>query len=410
MRCRSWPRRMKRVRRTEYLFFFCHDGRFLDIEQMLHGVVRLAPLKQLYAVSILGGDEVPLTGEELDLVLSVPADHWVDIDGMNTSVLERLVRSGLLLSDGDEEELVELRRRDELLSAGEWNLYGALYHFLTKWRDVDVTGFGDGGAADELPPLTRMMVEEFVGRHGRPPEPFHAVDDPLDVLALPLVRRDGELYEVLDKRKTTRAFDRETPMELEQLAIVLYHVFGCHGYAPIIEDMFTLKRTSPSAGALHPIEAYPLVANVEGLEPGIYHYRSRDHALELVARLEAAEANAVASEFMCRQTYFGAASVSFVLTARFYRSFWKYRRHPKGYAALLMDAAHLSQTLYLVCADLGLGAFVTTAVNAHNIEERLGLDGWSEGVLAMAGCGPRAEQRSPFEPEFAPYVPRETSL
>jgi nitroreductase len=67
-----------------------------------------------------------------------------------------------------------------------------------------------------------------------------------------------------------------------------------------------------------------------------------------------------------------------------------------------MDAAHLSQTLYLVCADLGLDAFVTAAVNAHNIEERLGLDGWSEGVLAMAGCGPRAEQRSPFEPKFAP--------
>lgn len=401
---------MKRVRRTEYLFFFCHDGRFLDIGQMLRGVVRLAPLKQLYAVSILAGKEVPLTGEELDAVLSVPADHWVDVHGMNTTVLERLVRNGLLVADGDEEEALEFRRRDELLSASEWNLYGALYHFLTKWRDVDVTGLGDGGAADELPPLTRKMIEDFVSRHGRPPEPFHAVDDPLDVRALPLVRKDGELYALLEKRKTTRAFDRETPMELEQLAIVLYHVFGCHGYAPIIGDMFSLKRTSPSAGALHPIEAYPLVANVDGLDPGLYHYRSQDHALELVARLAAAEANRVASHFMCRQTYFGAASVSFVLTARFYRSFWKYRRHQKGYAALLMDAAHLSQTLYLVCADLGLGAFVTTAVNAHNIEERLGLDGWSEGVLAMAGCGPRASGRGPLEPDFAPYVPRETEL
>lgn len=401
---------MKRIRRTEYLFFFCHDGRFLDIGQMLRGSVRLAPLKQLYGVSILAGTEVPITDEELDLVLSVPADQWVAVDGVNATVVERLVRSGLLLADGDAEEAVEFRRRDELLSAGEWNLYGALYHFLTKWRDVDVTGFGDGGGADDLPPLTRKMIEEFVDRHGRPPEPFHSVDDPLEVRTLPLVQRSGELYALLERRKTTRAFDRDTPMELEQLATVLYHVFGCHGYAPIIEDMFTLKRTSPSAGALHPIEAYPLVANVDGVDPGLYHYRSRDHALELIARLEAGEANALASHFMCRQTYFGRASVSFVLTARFYRSFWKYRRHPKGYAALLMDAAHLSQTLYLVCADLGLGAFVTTAVNAHTIEERLGLDGWSEGVLAMAGCGPRAAGRTPFEPDFAPYVPRETSL
>jgi putative peptide maturation dehydrogenase len=272
-----------------------------------------------------------------------------------------------------------------------------------------VIGAGDRGA-DEPPPLTKEIVEAFVDRHGRPPEPFHSVGSPLDVYELPLVRRNGDVYALLEKRKTTRAFDRETPLELEQLAIVLYHVFGCHGYAPIIGDLFTLKRTSPSAGGLHPVEVYPLVANVDGVNPGLYHYRSHDHVLELIERLESAEASVLASDFMCRQTYFGAASVSFVLTARFYRSFWKYRRHPKGYAALLMDAAHLSQTLYLVCADLGLGAFVTTAVNAHNIEERLGLDGWSEGVLAMSGCGPRADRRSPFEPEFAPYVPRETTL
>jgi putative peptide maturation dehydrogenase len=401
---------MKRIRRTDYLFFFCQDGRFLDIERVLRGVARPAPLRQLYAVSILGGMEVPLSADDLDLLLSVPADRWVSVDGMRGDAIERLARDGLLLSDGDDDSFAEFRRRDERLTEGQWNLYGALHHFMTKWRDVDLTGLGDGSGVDELPPLTREMIEEFVGRHGRPPPAFHSIDTPLDVRELPLVRREGDLYALLEKRKTTRAFDRETPMDLEQLAIVLYHVFGCHGYAPIIGDLFTLKRTSPSAGSLHPIEAYPLVANVEGLDPGLYHYRSQDHALELVSKVEAAEANALASQFMCRQTYFGAASVSFVLTARFYRSFWKYRRHPKGYAALLMDAAHLSQTLYLVCADLGLGAFVTAAVNAHNIEERLGLDGWSEGVLAMAGCGPRAEQRSPFEPEFAPYVPRETSL
>jgi putative peptide maturation dehydrogenase len=401
---------MKRVRRTEYLFFFSHDGQFLDVQQLLRGIVRPAPLKQLYAVSILSGQEVPLTADEFETLISVPAERWVEVDGQNPTALERLARNGLVLADDGSAETAEFRRRDERLAAGEWNLYGALYHFMTKWRDVDLTGFGDDGPGDELPPLTRKMIEAFVDRHGRPPEPFHAVADPLDVRELPLVRRDGELYSLLEKRKTTRAFDRATPMTLEQLAIVLYHVFGCHGYAPIIGDLFTLKRTSPSAGSLHPIEAYPLVANVGGLDPGLYHYRSQDHALELVSKVEAAEANALASHFMCRQTYFGAASVSFVLTARFYRSFWKYRRHPKGYAALLMDAAHLSQTLYLVCADLGLGAFVTTAVNAHNIEERLGLDGWTEGVLAMAGCGVRAERRSLFEPEFAPYVPRETEL
>jgi nitroreductase len=94
------------------------------------------------------------------------------------------------------------------------------------------------------------------------------------------------------------------------------------------------------------------------------------------------------------------------MAARFYRSFWKYRRHQKAYASLMMDAAHLSQTLYLVAAELGLGAFVTAAVNGANIEERLGLDGWSEGVLAMCGCGKPSSKRSVLEPSFTRYVPR----
>jgi SagB-type dehydrogenase family enzyme len=92
------------------------------------------------------------------------------------------------------------------------------------------------------------------------------------------------------------------------------------------------------------------------------------------------------------------------LAARFDRAFWKYRNHPKAFGALLMDAAHLSQTLYLVATELGLGAFVTAAINNVDIEERLGLDGYEEGVLAVCGCGRPAAEPSPFDPEFVPLT------
>jgi nitroreductase len=75
-----------------------------------------------------------------------------------------------------------------------------------------------------------------------------------------------------------------------------------------------------------------------------------------------------------------------------------------------MDAAHLSQTLYLVAVELGLGAFVTAAINGANIEERLGIDGWKEGALAVSGCGRRTDRRRPLETDFTGYVPRETPL
>ena len=71
----------------------------------------------------------------------------------------------------------------------------------------------------------------------------------------------------------------------------------------------------------------------------------------------------------------------------------------------LMDAGHLSQTFYLVCAELSLGAFVTAAINNADVDERLGLDGFAEGSLAIVCCGPLVEESSYLQPEFTPYRP-----
>ena len=122
-------------------------------------------------------------------------------------------------------------------------------------------------------------------------------------------------------------------------------------------------------------------------------------------RLSRPEAEELAEQFTCGQGYFRHASLLVVLAARFGRSFWKYRGHEKAYAVTLMDAGHLSQTFYLVCAELGLGAFVTAAINNVDIDERLGLDGFAEGSLAISGCGPLVEESSYLEPHFEPHRP-----
>jgi putative peptide maturation dehydrogenase len=401
---------MPLIRRTRYLVFTCQDGVFLDIPALLRGDARTVPVRNTYALSILRGAEYPVASDELEYLLSLPSDRWVDSDGADHQMLGRLAERGLVLVDDDAGPFAENLRRDSRLEAGQWNLYGALYHFLTKWRDVDLAGPADDVEGTELPPLLVEAIDAFLKTHGPPPPAFHDIAAPRAVLELPLIERNGGLYDALAMRRTTRSFDVEATMTIDDLATVLYYAAGCHGYAGMARGELMIKRTSPSAGGLHPIEIYPLVARVEGLPSGLYHYNARDHSLELLRALDSHETDATAREFVCGQGYFASAHVLFAMTARFYRSFWKYRRHQRAYAVLMMDAAHISQTLYLVAAELGLGAFFTAAINGANIEDRLGIDGWTEGALAVSGCGVPSREGTLLEPTFTRYVPRETQL
>lgn len=374
---------MPTVRRTPYAFYYLDD----------------AADPPILALAILTGEQHRLDRRAFELLMSLPADRWADGDGIDPAALGRLTDMGLVLQDPCTGPAAALRARDEALSANQWNLYAALYHFMTQWRGMYAAD------ADQHPALvkeqSRAVARAFVAAHGPPPGEFAELPAG-DQVALPDPVPAGPLFDALTRRRTTRAFDTDTPLTADELGTVLRYVFGCHGYGRNVADVVCIKRTSPSGGGLHPIEVYPIVADVVGLDPGIYHYNVRDHALAPVSPLGRDEARRLATAFMCGQSYFAGAAVSFVMTARFYRNHWKYRRHQKAYAGILMDAAHLSQTLYLVAGELGLGAFITLAINARDIEQRLGLDGVGEGVIAMCGCGHRAPGPSPLELRFAP--------
>jgi putative peptide maturation dehydrogenase len=384
---------MARIKRPRYVCFFSEDFPFLDIDQLLRGRLEQIAGRQLCAFSILQGETVELSPDELQLVLATPSDEWVEAGDEEQS--RSLARRGVLLVDDADGELAELRRRDERLTELNWNLESAVYHFAARWSGVDLRE----DAAD-LPPPGADAVRAFVDAFGMPPPAFRSLDG--DRLELPAAERDGQLYDALMRRRTTRSFDPERPLALGDLAAVLRYVFGYHGYARLFGEITTLKRTSPSAGGFHAVEAYPLLLRVDGVPPGLYRYDGRDHVLERLAPVALSEGRELAAQFVCGQTYFADAHALVVLAVRFERAFWKYRDHQKALAAVLMDAAHLSQTLYLVCTDLGLGAFVTAAVNNADIDERLGLDGYGEGTVAVCGFGVPAAERSPFDPVFEP--------
>ena len=392
---------MTNVRRTRHAFFYLEDDYLLDVEAILRGEVPpLAPRCAVIGLAVLTGTQCRLHAEEFERLLSVPADRWVDADRLEAGLINNLTQHGLLLSDGDDAGLRRLRERDESLSATAWDLHSELYHYMTQWSHITTTEPDDESDIAR----SRGYIAEIAERYG-PPPPTFAPRREGQVVPRPGRERQGGLYELLTARRTTRSFDEDVPMTLEQLDSVLLYVFGCHGYTHPLGDLICIKRTAPSGGCLHPTEAYLIVTNVAGLPCGIFQYCGEDHSLVLLSELDAQEARETASSFMTGQYYFGTAHVSFILTARFYRNYWKYRRHHKAYTAILMDAAHLSQTLYLVSGELGLGAYVTVAINGRDIEESLGLDGINEGAIAMAGCGPRTTSISALEPDFSRQLP-----
>lgn len=120
-------------------------------------------------------------------------------------------------------------------------------------------------------------------------------------------------------------------------------------------------RTSPSAGALYPLEIHAVVGEGNGLEPGIYRYIAEEHALtqEVPGDMREKLAGAALSQPMVSK-----AAVSLVISAVYPRITGKYGKRGIRYAD--MEAGHAAQNVYLLGVELGIG---TCAVGAFNDEE-----------------------------------------
>lgn len=394
---------MARVRRSAHIVFCLQDRQLPDVTLLLRGETRLASYPQLIAVALPGGEERAVSGADVELLLELSSTEFVPAEslGATPETIERLVDAGLLVADDG-----GATAPDEVVDANHWSGWAAAYHSVSRWRGVD---FAEFDLVDADASALAEAAEQLIREHGEPPPHFHSVAGAGRRVPLSREEPGGQLYDVLRARRTTRSFDRESSVPLEHVSTLLATTFGCRGLAPLGEHGMIVKKTSPSGGGLHPTEAYPIVVRVAGVEPGIYHYEVGSHSLALMEPLSAEEAEQLALSFACGQTYLGGACMYVVMTSRFARLNWKYRDHDRAYVVALMDAAHLSQTFYLVSTELGLGAFLTAAINVGDIDERLGIDGFAEGAVAICGCGVPLPAPGPFEPAFDAFPSAEGS-
>jgi SagB-type dehydrogenase family enzyme len=213
----------------------------------------------------------------------------------------------------------------------------------------------------------------------RQPEPYKNYEAPLATVPLPEpdLTGDPNLWQLLARRRSRREYDAGRPLTPERLSALLWATQGVTArYGEV------LFRTAPSAGGLYPVETYLFVREVEGFEPGIYHFRPQAFDLEFLKKGDHARELAGAA---LGQTLVMAAHVTFIWTAIVERSRWKYRQ--RAYRYIYLDAGHIGQNLYLAAGALGLGVCTIGAFYDDKTNSIIGVDGIKETVIYMATVG-----------------------
>jgi SagB-type dehydrogenase family enzyme len=203
---------------------------------------------------------------------------------------------------------------------------------------------------------------------------FSAVSGPTaDLVKLPTPVYQGKMSveEALKKRRTVRQF-AQRELDLAQVSQLLWGTDG-------ISDPRGL-RTAPSAGATYPLEVY-LVAGergVNGLAPGLYHYRPDSHTLELVRKGDLRASVARAS---LNQTWMAEAPVMVVFAAEYRRCTARYG--DRGLRYTHMEVGHAGQNLFLQAEALGLACGIVGAFQDSTLQEILHLPQQHEPLLIM---------------------------
>lgn len=221
---------------------------------------------------------------------------------------------------------------------------------------------------------------ETLMRRSRPritPAPLYKVYQEAERVELPRpALPEKELSGLLAKRRSCRSFSQE-PISLEDLSALLWAGQGLSA-----QSMGHELRTSPSAGALYPVETYLCVRRVADLKPGLYHFNVLDFALEL---LEEGEFGPHLARAGLGQGFMAQAAVNFCWSAVLRRNMVKYGH--RGLRYVFLDAGHICQNVVLAAEALGLGQCPVGAFFDEEANALFQLDGEEESLIYFLSVG-----------------------
>lgn len=186
---------------------------------------------------------------------------------------------------------------------------------------------------------------------------------------------------IVMERESHRIFT-EQKINIQELAYLLYMT---QGVKSIRGNNYATLRTVPCGGARHEFETYLLVRNVEGLEPGKYHYLPLTHELEYLGKVDEDKVAQTINASVVGQTWAEKANVIFYWSIVPYRCEWRYGIW--AHRPALIDVGHVGQNLYLACTALGLGTCCLAAFDDETCANLFELDGEEEFMVYVAPVG-----------------------
>lgn len=376
---------VQRYRRCHSVALLPEEQPAFSLEDLLAGGTGVAFATQLLARAAHLDDAVALTPLACSFLLESSAEQWRAIpdEPDQLRVVMELISAGLLIVEEGEPEAPRLA--DQRVRDTHWWPLSAIHYRHSRWAGVDSAG--------EMESNRLVTAQDLVQQLGKPPE--EAPPRVAGAIALPRTA-PGDLAAMLAGRATCRNYDLNRSLPLGMLSEMLQSVLMAQAHVETEPGVRFLKKNVPSAGSMHPLEAFVIARDVEGLSPGIYHYHAVAHELGRET-VQPENLEAFSLRLLAGQHWFASAHVMLVLVCRFGRNFWKYRNHAKAYRAVSLDVGHVSQAIYTEATSRGLGAFVTAAINETEVEALLAVDPMVEGAMAICGFGWRADTMTTAE-------------
>ncbi len=128
-------------------------------------------------------------------------------------------------------------------------------------------------------------------------------------------------------------------------------------------------RTSPSAGALYPLEVYLISGDIDQLPSGVYRYNPEGHKLEQL--LEGDVRQELSAAALNQESVHEAPAV--ILISAFYeRTTGKYGQ--RGIQYVHMEVGSVAENIYLQAESLQLGTVFIGAFHDDQVRQVIGLD------------------------------------